>query len=52
MKLFQGLFSKGNGVKVGAPMAGKLVSIKKVSDPTFSDEILGKGAAVPGTQQD
>ena len=46
MKLFQGLFSKGNGVKVGAPMAGKLVSIKKVSDPTFSDEILGKGAAV------
>ncbi|MCM1122557.1 MAG: PTS glucose transporter subunit IIA [Eubacterium sp.] len=46
MKLFQGLFSKDNGRKVGAPMAGKLVSIKKVSDPTFSDEIIGKGAAI------
>lgn len=46
MKLFQNLFSKDSGMKVGAPVAGKLVSIKEVSDPTFSDEILGKGAAV------
>ena len=45
MKLFQNLFSKG-GIVVGAPMAGKLVSIKEVSDPTFGDEILGKGAAI------
>ena len=45
MKLFQNLFAKG-GIVVGAPMAGKLVSIKEVSDPTFGDEILGKGVAI------
>lgn len=45
MGIFQNLFSKGNG-KVASPVTGELVSIKKVSDPTFSDEILGKGAAV------
>lgn len=45
MKLFKNLFAKGDMV-VGAPMAGKLVSIKEVSDPTFGDEILGKGAAI------
>lgn len=31
---------------LGAPAAGKAVSIKEVNDPTFSDEILGKGVAV------
>lgn len=46
MKLFQNLFAKDSGIKVGAPVAGRLVSIKEVNDPTFSDEILGKGAAV------
>ncbi len=46
MKLFQNLFTKDSGMKVGAPVAGWLVSIKEVSDPTFSDEILGKGAAI------
>lgn len=45
MKLFQNLFSKGD-IVIGAPIAGKLVSIKEVSDPTFGDEILGKGAAI------
>ncbi len=45
MGIFQNLFSKG-GVKVASPMNGRLVSIKKVSDPTFRDEIVGKGAAV------
>lgn len=45
MKLFQNLFAK-SGIAVGAPMAGKLVSIKEVSDPTFGDEILGKGVAL------
>lgn len=33
-------------MKIGAPVAGKLVSIKEVNDPTFADEILGKGVAV------
>lgn len=45
MKLFQNLFSKGD-IVIGAPVAGKLVSIKEVSDPTFGDEILGKGAVI------
>lgn len=31
---------------LGAPAAGKAVSVKEVNDPTFSEEILGKGVAV------
>ncbi len=46
MKLFQNLFGKNDGITLGSPAAGKLVSIKEVSDPTFSEEILGKGVAV------
>lgn len=46
MKLFQGLFGKSEGVRLVAPATGSLVSIKEVSDPTFSEEILGKGVAL------
>lgn len=45
MKILQNLFAKG-GTVVGAPVAGSLVSIKEVSDPTFGEEILGKGVAI------
>lgn len=46
MKLFQNLFAKSNGMSLAAPAAGKLVSIKKVSDPTFGEEVLGRGVAL------
>ena len=29
-----------------APVSGKAVSLKEVNDPTFSQEILGRGVAV------
>lgn len=45
MSILKNLFTKG-GTVIGAPMAGRLVSIKEVSDPTFGEEILGKGAAI------
>ena len=43
-----GLFDafKKKGMEIGSPLKGKCVSIKEVSDPTFSEEILGKGVAV------
>lgn len=46
MGLFQNLFKGNTGIVLGAPASGKLVSIKEVSDPTFSEEILGKGIAL------
>lgn len=46
MGLFNGLFKKDSGILIGAPIAGKCVSIKEVPDPTFAEEILGKGIAV------
>lgn len=46
MKLFQNLFTKDSSIRIGAPAVGELVSIKEVSDPTFSEEVLGKGAAI------
>lgn len=46
MKLFQNLFTKDSSIKISAPVSGKLVSIKEVNDPTFSEEILGKGVAI------
>lgn len=46
MGIFSNLFKKESGISIGAPVAGKCVSIKEVPDPTFADEILGKGVAV------
>lgn len=37
---------KKKEICVAAPMRGTCVSIKEVSDPTFGEEILGKGVAV------
>lgn len=46
MGLFNNLFKKEEGISIGAPIAGTCVSIKEVPDPTFGEEILGKGIAV------
>lgn len=34
------------GTKICAPVKGKLVDLKDVNDPTFAQEILGKGVAI------
>lgn len=46
-KLFGG---KPAGIVVAAPVAGEAVPISEVSDPTFGDEILGKGVAIRPSQ--
>lgn len=38
--------STGDGRKVYSPISGKSVSLQEVNDPTFSQEIIGKGIAV------
>lgn len=42
-KLFKG---KDEGIRIGAPCDGKTVPLSAVSDPTFAEEILGKGVAI------
>lgn len=41
-----GFLKKKGCIEVGAPVKGEAVSIKEVSDPTFGEEILGKGVAI------
>lgn len=51
MGIFDKLFGgKGAGICVAAPVAGEAVPLSEVSDPTFGEEILGKGAAIRPTQ--
>lgn len=38
-------FGKKAGEVIGAPVQGQAVAISEVSDPTFGQEILGKGVA-------
>lgn len=45
MGILGGLFKK-NELEIVSPVAGNCVSIQSVPDPTFSEEILGKGVAV------
>jgi len=40
------LKKKDKGIEIGAPVKGKAVPISQVSDPTFGEEILGKGVAI------
>lgn len=45
MGIFKKLFGK-SGDCICAPVAGEAVAIQEVSDPTFGEEILGKGIAI------
>lgn len=45
MGLFDFMKSK-KGVSLGAPVKGECIPISSVADPTFAEEILGKGIAV------
>lgn len=45
MGIFKKLFGKSYD-EVCAPAAGKVVPLSEVSDPTFGEEILGKGVAI------
>ena len=40
------LFGGKDEIKILSPIEGEAVSIKEVSDPTFSEELLGKGIAI------
>ena len=47
-----GLFDKLFGKKldeIGAPVAGEAVASSEVNDPTFAEEMLGKGMAIKPT---
>lgn len=44
-----GIFDKllqGNKIEIGSPVTGKIVPISSVSDPTFAEEMIGKGVAI------
>ena len=44
--MFGGLFKKkDNKMILGAPVKGKAVPLSEVNDPTFAEEMLGKGMA-------
>ncbi|MCI6451993.1 beta-glucoside-specific PTS transporter subunit IIABC [Hungatella sp.] len=38
--------SSGKAVTIAAPLTGEVVPLGQVNDPTFSEEILGKGTAI------
>ena len=44
--MFSFFKKKEEGILIGAPIKGKVVNITEVSDPTFSDCMLGKGIAI------
>ena len=44
--MFNFFKKKETGHVIGSPAKGKAVPLKEVNDPTFAEEMLGKGAAV------
>lgn len=50
MGFFNKLFKQNdNKIVLNAPVKGKSVPLSEVSDPTFGEEILGKGVAIQPT---
>lgn len=51
MGFFNKLFGKQEEpkIEIAAPVAGEAVPVTQVNDPTFSEEILGKGIAIRPT---
>jgi len=46
VEMFDFFKKKEKGIEIGSPVKGKTVAISNVSDPTFGEEILGKGVAI------
>lgn len=44
--MFGFLKGKNKEIMIGSPVKGKAVPISEVNDPTFAEEILGKGVAI------
>ncbi len=44
--MFGFLKGKSKEIMIGSPVKGKAVPISEVNDPTFAEEILGKGVAI------
>lgn len=44
--MFGFLKGKSKEIIIGSPVKGRAVSISQVNDPTFAEEILGKGVAI------
>lgn len=45
-KGLKGLFGEKERESIGAPVSGQVIPMSQVNDPTFSQEILGKGVAI------
>ena len=45
MGLFDNIFH-ANKIEIASPVAGEIMPISQVSDPTFSQEMVGKGVAI------
>lgn len=45
MSFFDKMFH-GNKIEIGAPVSGEIVPVTDVRDPTFSEEMIGKGVAI------
>ncbi len=41
-----GFFKKNDFIEIGAPVSGETVASSEIADPTFAEEMLGKGMAV------